>query len=160
MTEEKKVYKKAYYQAHKEELKEYRQAHKEELKEYRQAHKDEAKEYRQVHKDEAKEYMKAYRQVHKDEAKEYDKFHKRQHYCCEEISQIENYELAKADNFVDWDIHHRLETHSSDGERRLVDLTADELKVLDMYYNRPASELIFMTHSEHRSLHNMKGKKK
>ena len=51
-------------------------------------------------------------------------------------------EKAKADNFIGWDRHHRLETHNSDGERRLVNLTVDELKALDMYYNRPAEELI------------------
>ena len=76
---------------------------------------------------------------------------------CKDFENIENYEKAKADNFVGWDCHHRLETHNSDGERRLVDITADELKALDMYYNRPADELIFMTIYEHSRLH-MKGK--
>lgn len=28
-------------------------------------------------------------------------------YCKEDISNIENYELAKADNFEGWVIHHR-----------------------------------------------------
>ena len=75
-------------------------------------------------------------------------------YCIpEEIEQIENYELAKSDNFKGWHIHHRLETHNSDGERRLVNLSMAELIALDMYYNRPSSELIFLTISEHRSLH-------
>lgn len=72
---------------------------------------------------------------------------------CKDYKNIENYEKAKADNFNGWCIHHRLETHNSDGERRLVDITRDELKALGMYYNRPASELIFMKHSEHSSLH-------
>ena len=76
---------------------------------------------------------------------------------CDDTSKIENYELAKADNFKGWDCHHRLETHNSDGERRLVDISRDELKSLGMYYNRPANELIFMTTSEHMRLHN-KGK--
>ena len=78
-------------------------------------------------------------------------------YYCKEPEKIENYEKAKADDFKNWEVHHRLETHSSDGERRLVDITADELKALDMYYNRPAEELIFMTIYEHSRLH-MKGK--
>ena len=76
---------------------------------------------------------------------------------CKDFENIENYEKAKADNFKNWEVHHRLETHNSDGERRLVDITADELKALDMYYHRPAEELIFMTIYEHSRLH-MKGK--
>ena len=77
---------------------------------------------------------------------------------CKNYQDIENYEKALADNFKNWEVHHRLETHNSDGERRLVDITADELNALDMYYNRPASELIFLPISEHRSLHS-KGEK-
>lgn len=77
---------------------------------------------------------------------------------CTEPEKIENYEKAKKDNFKGWDCHHRLETHNSDGERRLVDITKKELKALGMYYNRPSSELIFLTSREHKILHN-KGKK-
>ena len=73
---------------------------------------------------------------------------------CKDYENIENYEKALADNFKNWEVHHRLETHNSDGERRLVDITADELKALDMYWHRPASELIFLTESEHIILHN------
>ena len=76
---------------------------------------------------------------------------------CKDYENIENYHKAKADDFKNWEVHHRLETHNSDGERRLVDITADELKALDMYYNRPADELIFMTIYEHSRLH-MNGK--
>lgn len=78
-------------------------------------------------------------------------------YYCKDYENIENYDKAKADDFKNWEVHHRLETHNSDGERRLVDITADELKALDMYYNRPADELIFLTIYEHSRLH-MKGK--
>lgn len=81
---------------------------------------------------------------------------KYRHYC-NEYENIENYEKAKADNFEGWCIHHRLETHNSDGERRLVDIMKTELIALDMYYNRPADELIFLTRTEHRVLH-CKGK--
>lgn len=73
-------------------------------------------------------------------------------FYCIDPENIENYEKAKADNFKGWEIHHRLETHSSDGERRLVDISAAELKALGMYYNRPPEELIFLTKSEHSSL--------
>ena len=68
---------------------------------------------------------------------------------CKDYENIENYQKALADNFKGWHCHHRLETHNSDGERRLVDITQRELKALGMYYNRPAEELIFLTVKEH-----------
>ena len=71
---------------------------------------------------------------------------------CKEHEKIENYQKAKKDNFKGWHCHHRLETHNSDGERRLVDITVAELQALDMYYNRPAEELIFLRKGEHTSL--------
>ena len=73
---------------------------------------------------------------------------------CKDIENVENFEKAKADNFKCWDCHHRLETHTSDGDRREVDITRKELVALDMYLSRPAEELIFMTRSEHIILHN------
>ena len=82
--------------------------------------------------------------------------HKFEKYC-KEYENIENYNKALADNFVGWECHHRLETHTSDGERRLVDITRKELVYLDTYYNRPSEELIFLTKSEHKTLHH-KGK--
>ena len=72
---------------------------------------------------------------------------------CKDYENIENYEKAAANNFKGWNCHHRLETHNSDGERRLVDLLAEELIALDMYYNRPADELIFLTIEEHTRIH-------
>ena len=72
---------------------------------------------------------------------------------CKSPENIENYEKAKADNFKGWDCHHRLETHNSYGERRLVDITTEELISIGMYFDRPSSELIFMKHGEHSSLH-------
>lgn len=76
---------------------------------------------------------------------------------CDNIENVENYEKAKADDFKGWNIHHRLETHNSDGKRRIVDITRKELIALDMYYHRPTEELIFLTKAEHKSLH-QKGK--
>lgn len=81
-------------------------------------------------------------------------------YCCEDIPKIENYEKAIADTTQIWHCHHRLETHNSDGERRLINLSMKELKALDMYFNRPANELIFMTNSEHKNLHYKEKKRK
>lgn len=71
---------------------------------------------------------------------------------CKDYEKIENYQKAKVDNFVGWDCHHRLETHNSDGERRLVDINHKELKALGMYYNRPPEELIFLRKGEHTAL--------
>ena len=68
---------------------------------------------------------------------------------CKDYENIENYEKAKADNFKGWECHHRLETHTPDGKRRVVDIPYKELKALGMYYNRPAEELIFLTTREH-----------
>ena len=62
---------------------------------------------------------------------------------CKDYKNIENYEKAKADNFKGWNCHHR----------KGVDIPREELKALGMYYNRPASELIFLTISEHSRLH-------
>ena len=85
-------------------------------------------------------------------------------YFCKDYEKIENFEKAKKDDFKGWYCHHRLETHNSDGERRLVNISVAELQALGMYYNRPADELIFMKESEHKSLHSKgnqypKGKK-
>ena len=71
---------------------------------------------------------------------------------CKDYENIENYEKAKADDFKNWECHHRLETHNYDGERLLIDIKAAELKALGMYYNRPADELIFLRKGEHSSL--------
>lgn len=79
-------------------------------------------------------------------------------HCSECETLIENYEAAKADNFKNWVLHHRRETHLQNGERMLADISAEDLNTLDMYKNRPASELIYMTIAEHSRLH-QKGKK-
>ena len=75
---------------------------------------------------------------------------------CKDYKNIENYEKAAADNFKGWHCHHRLETHTSDGERRPVDITQAELKSSGMYYHRPSEELIFLTTREHNAFN--KGK--
>lgn len=77
-------------------------------------------------------------------------------FCCEDISKIENYEEAVNDITQTWHCHHRLETHNSDGEKRSVYILKKELLALDMYYHRPADELVFMTCKEHRLLHSKK----
>ena len=70
-------------------------------------------------------------------------------YCKDEISKIENYDKAIADTVHTWHLHHRLEL-TLDGE---FAHSHDELKRMDMYYQRPYFELIFLTQGEHHRLH-------
>lgn len=71
-------------------------------------------------------------------------------YCCEDISKIENYDKAMADTTQTWECHHRMELIETGA---IVDSTQQDLKDWGIYYNRPADELIFLTHKEHLSLH-------
>lgn len=66
---------------------------------------------------------------------------------CYETEKIENYSNAVADKEHVWDCHHRLEVQGQ--FRNSVKL----LKRCMMYFNRPASELIFLPHGEHMRLH-------
>lgn len=74
-------------------------------------------------------------------------------YCSESLSLIENYDKAIADTTQTWICHHRLELH--DDYRNSI----EDLKLMNLYYNRPASELIYLTRSEHTTLH-MTGKRR
>lgn len=57
-----------------------------------------------------------------------------EYYCNEDISLVENYELAKADNFKGWSCHHKLEAL----------YCSRDLKKMKLYLRRPARELIFL----------------
>ena len=70
-------------------------------------------------------------------------------YCSEDVSLIENYKEAISDEERIWDIHHRRE---SDSEGRTL-FTRKQLIEMGIYFNRPASELIFVTRSMHSKLH-------
>lgn len=71
-------------------------------------------------------------------------------FCKEDINLIENYEEAINDKNTTWDLHH------------IRELTPDcdfaysrkDLKKMNLYYQRPANELIFLRRSEHIALHN------
>lgn len=76
-------------------------------------------------------------------------------YCFEDISLIENYEAAMADQTQTWHCHHRWETDRG--------LSPEELIFCCEYEYVPADRLIFLTKSEHNKLHkrgnkNMLGK--
>ena len=70
-------------------------------------------------------------------------------YSSEDISLIENYHQAIADEEKMWDIHHRREC--DENGRTLF--TKKQLIEMNLYYNRPAAELIFVTKSMHWKLH-------
>lgn len=100
------------------------------------------------------------------------KFHRNRYNTCEEVRKrrlkqnkdndkgryvksgridlVENYELAKADNFKGWCMHHRLELHPDNSVR----FTKTSLLKLGLYYRRPPNELIWLTKSEHMIIHN------
>ena len=68
-------------------------------------------------------------------------------YCSEDISKIENYAQAVADTTQTWHCHHRLEIQGQFRNSTAL------LKKCGLYYHVPASQLIFLTKSEHRRLH-------
>lgn len=68
-------------------------------------------------------------------------------YCCEDISKIENYDEAIADKTQMWHCHHRAEILPCGR------YTVDQLRKYGLYWHRPACELIFLRHDEHRILH-------
>ena len=66
-------------------------------------------------------------------------------YCREDISLIENYKEALNDTTETWICHHRNEIE--------MKMSKKDLQVNGLYYNRPASELIFLRNSDHTILH-------
>lgn len=71
---------------------------------------------------------------------------------CKDFQKIENFLEAYNDLNETWHCHHRLELHN-DYENSMEDLI-----MMNLYYNRPPEELIFIRASEHISMH-CKGKK-
>lgn len=67
------------------------------------------------------------------------------HFCSEDPHLIENYNDAINDKTQTWHCHHRLEIE--------LDKSGNDLINMNLYYNRPASELIFLTKRDHMSLH-------
>ena len=70
-------------------------------------------------------------------------------YCSEDISLIENYQEAIADKEKMWDIHHRRECD----ENGKTLFTYKQLIEMNLYFKRPAEELIFVTRSMHWKIH-------
>ena len=70
-------------------------------------------------------------------------------FCSEDISLIENYQQALSDEERMWDTHHRRECD----ENGKTLFTKKQLIEMGLYFNRPASELVFVTRSMHWKLH-------
>ena len=66
-------------------------------------------------------------------------------FCCEDISLIENYDKAIADKTQVWHCHHRNGIE--------LKMSEQQLKDANMYYKRPACELLFLTEEQHKQLH-------
>lgn len=66
-------------------------------------------------------------------------------FCSEPIELVENYDKAIADTTQTWHLHHRWETDFSYSRQELIDIGE--------YYGITADKLIFLTPSEHMSLH-------
>lgn len=64
---------------------------------------------------------------------------------CLDYKNIENYDNAMSDTKNMWVVHHRFED---------LGLSSEDLIRMGLYYYRPAGELIFLTRSEHRKVHN------
>lgn len=75
-------------------------------------------------------------------------FRHAKNFCKDDISLIENYDKAISDSTQMWHCHHRREKIFS----------RKELIENNEYYKRPASELIFLTEYEHKSLHHKDNK--
>ena len=81
--------------------------------------------------------------------------YKAKRYCSEDISLIENYNEAISDEERTWDVHHRKECD----ENGKTLFTGKQLVEMNLYYQLPAAELIFVTRSMHWKLHReMRGK--
>lgn len=84
-------------------------------------------------------------------------------FCRDDISKIENYDLAIADTTQTWHCHHRDEIRTLPSGMKVY-RSKQELIENGRYFNCPANELIFLTSFEHRSTHHkgmtspMKGK--
>ena len=68
-------------------------------------------------------------------------------FCCDDLSNIENYDLAISDTTQTWHCHHRAEILPCGI------FYIDDLQQNNLYFHRPANELIFLTPHDHKSIH-------
>ena len=70
---------------------------------------------------------------------------------CTNFKEIENYDEA-VQSSEQYDLHHRKEVEILEDGTSII-RSKKELKEFDLYYHRPASELIFLKHTEHMRIH-------
>lgn len=75
-------------------------------------------------------------------------------HLCLNYTQIENYNEAINDMNETWHCHHRLEINDD------YINTREDLKLMNLYYNRPPEELIFLKCVDHIKLHQNNEKKR
>ena len=153
------------YQENKEEIKEkvhvYYQEHKDEIikqkMEYEAKNKDRILERRRARKA-AKKAQKLAEMAEMGITVDYRYTKEKHPFCSESVSQIEGYTEMMANPTKRYVIHHRRETHTVEGLPLGYNchLSASMLKTQGLYYKRPASELIWMSSSEHGRLHQTK----
>lgn len=79
-------------------------------------------------------------------------FRNAKRYCRDDISKIENYELAVSDPNETWALHHRDEVKTLPSGITVIRKLSD-LKEAGRYYACPSNELIFLTKYEHGRVH-------
>ena len=144
-----------YIEKHGEEAYEkYKEQARERVRKWREEHPELERKRREDHRELHRELTRKWLKDYPERARENSRKSSRKHQVMfayvldSERELIENYELAAADEFTGWDLHHRAETEGTG-------CSVKELKEKGLYYNRPASELIFLTWSEHTKLHLM-----
>ena len=128
----------------------YNQNKRKATKKWRENHKEKwdayIQQYRKEHKKEGQTRGKVFRDAHPHYSRDYYKARRLDGYtrvCTKNYHLIENYELAKADNFDSnkWHLHHRLENYYS----------RETLKKKGLYDNVNPEALIWLPAFEHNS---------
>lgn len=143
--EQLKLKSKKWYEDHKEPVKllknTWRQEHREQYN-YQQI------KWHQEHREQYNQISKNWYEKHREQRYQANKKHVEQHrikgrtpYCTKNYDLIENYELAKMDNFdpKKWHLHHRLENYWS----------KSTLKRKGLYYDVNPEALIWLPSEEH-----------
>ena len=74
--------------------------------------------------------------------------------CNTSIDNVEGFDPEILESDRGWVLHHRLELEDKFGNPRDEEVSAWVLMRLGLYYNRPASELLWVRKGEHATMHN------
>lgn len=129
------------YELWKQQTRKWRKEHKEQYKlinrKWHEEHKEQSK---QLHKNWSEEHKEQHKQLNKNWREE-QRINGKTTFCTKNYEIIENYELAKIDNFdkTKWHLHHRLENYWS----------STTLKRKGLYYGLNPEALIWLPANEH-----------